>query len=881
MSTSHRYHYDASIDLGNRNTSHTLMVELATGGKRVLDVGCATGTLGQVLRTQGAYVVGVEIDPRAAAAARRVLDHVVVGDIERPGFFGEFETGSFDCVIFGDVLEHLRDPDSVVRSARRLLAAGGWLVASIPNVAHAAVRLALLTGRFEYSETGLLDNTHVRFFTRTSVESLLAKAGYRIELMERTQAGPFDTEINLDPGAFSKDLIDLVRSADEATTYQFVVRAFPLDAPLSPDAASEDGSLALERRFAGLRLRQDEKGLTEILTRAVAELGWMLEAGQTEQPRSSVPIYHYGADAASAPDAYRNWLYRHQPQRDADQRRTKVAVEGRTDIPTISVVVPVYHPDPVLLEHCIGSVKAQTIARWELCLCDDGSNDPEVTALLRAASAADARIRVTARSENGGISAATNEAAKLATGDFVAFLDQDDELEPGALADVALALAESPDTDVLYTDEDKLDETGERCEPFFKSDWSPDQLLSHMYFGHLFVVRRALFEELGGLRPEFDGSQDYDLALRATERARRVSHVATVAYHWRKVTGSTAQDYRSKPAADLAARAALHDAMARRGLKATVESGRHESTFRVRRAILGDPLVSVIIPFHNGAELLRRCVRSLQDHAGYENWEAVLVDNRSWEPETRAVVSRLTDDPRCRVVPYPEHFNWAALNNFAVGRTNGKHLLFLNADIEANSSGWLAALVEHAERPEVGAVGARLLYPDGTVQHAGVVMGLGGGVAGHAFCYCPPERVGYFGQDRLIRNYSAVTGACMMVRRDAFEAASGFDEELTIAYNDIDFCLRLRKMGYLVVYTPFAELYHEESAARGRASREYAETAIMFRRWEQVIRGDPYFNPNLDARRHEFSLFLGLDEEDPWKTLSSAAENWLRTSGDV
>jgi GT2 family glycosyltransferase len=530
------------------------------------------------------------------------------------------------------------------------------------------------------------------------------------------------------------------------------------------------------------------------------------------------------------------------------------------------------------LRRCVESVRGQDLETWCLCLCDDGSGDPEVTAFLRHLAEEDPRIRVTGHEPNQGISAATNAAAALADSDFIAFLDQDDELEPGALAEVIEALDGDSEIDVLYTDEDKMTEAGVRVEPFFKPDWSPDELLSHMYIGHLFVLRRSIFESIGRLRSRFDGSQDYDLALRATEQARKIVHLPTVAYHWRKTPESTAMEYGFKPGADLAARAALSDAMGRRQIEATVESGTEESTFRVRRAIHGTPLVSVIVPFHNGGDLLLECVRSLQESAGYANWEAVLVDNRSWEPETRAVIKRLLADKRCRILPYPHDFNWAALNNFAAAHTEGDHLLFLNVDVVGASDGWLAAMLEQAQRPEVGVVGARLLYPDGRIQHAGVVMGLGGGVAGHAFGYCPPERIGYYFQDRIIRNYSAVTGACMMVPRAAFEASNGFDEELTIAYNDIDFCLRLREKGYLVVYTPFAELIHEESAARGRSSCELAETAIMFRRWGALIRRDPYFNPNLDARRHEFALALG-EETDPWGILESTAETWWTESG--
>ena len=619
--------------------------------------------------------------------------------------------------------------------------------------------------------------------------------------------------------------------------------------------------------------------LTRALVRAVAELA--RRAPVEERRAEPIPEFPYGPDALSDRAGYQEWLKLTAEARDAARRANAARLERAAGVPTISVVVPVYRPERDVLESCVASVLQQDFGGWQLCLCDDASGDPGTLDYLRRLAAADPRVVVGERSTNGGIAAATNSAAALATGDFLAFLDQDDQLELGGLADVALALLDDPDIDVLYTDQDKLEFDGSRSEPFFKPDWSPDQLLSHMYLGHLLVVRRALFEAVGGLRPEFDGSQDYDLALRVTERARRVAHVPVVAYHWRKIPGSTAEDYRAKPRADVAARAALTDALARANEPGTVESGLHEGTFRIRREIRGEPLVSVIVPFHDGGELLRRCIVALQERSGYENWEALLVDNLSWEPETRAVLNRLTQDPRCRVVPYPQPFNWASLNNFAAAHSKGDHLLFINADVEGRSDGWLRAMLEHSQRPDIGPVGARLLYPNGTVQHAGVIMGLGGGIAWHAFCFCPEEWPGYFGQAKLVRNYSAVTGACMMVKRGLFERFNGFDERLVVAFNDVDFCLRLGAAGFRTVYTPFAELIHEESAARGRAAREPLETLLMLKRWEERIRNDPFFNPNLDRRRSECALPTRVDDADPLHELLVMVDTWLKRSGST
>jgi GT2 family glycosyltransferase len=384
---------------------------------------------------------------------------------------------------------------------------------------------------------------------------------------------------------------------------------------------------------------------------------------------------------------------------------------------------------------------------------------------------------------------------------------------------------------------------GRRTRPFFKPGWSPDQLLSHNYVGRLLVVRRSLFEEVGGFRSdEFGSAAEYDFTLRVTERARRIFRLPIVGYHRRAP---------ERPLDPPEATLALEDALRRRGEIGHVGPGLCAETFRVVRPVRGGPLVSVIVPFHNGAEHLRRCLRSLLETAGHEHWEAILVDNRSWDPNTRALLARHESDSRIRVLSYAGRFNWAAINNYAARQSNGAHLLFMNADVEGRSEGWMTAMLEHAQRPEVGAVGARLLYPNGQVQHAGVVMGLGGGVAWHAFCYCPEDRSGYFDQAKVIRNYSAVTGACMMVRYEVFERLGGFGEDLSVAYNDVDFCLRLDDLGYRVVYTPYAELVHDESYTRGRVPPDTYATETMHARWGERIRSDPYFNPNLDLYRPE------------------------------
>lgn len=598
-------------------------------------------------------------------------------------------------------------------------------------------------------------------------------------------------------------------------------------------------------------------------------------------PPVITPPIRYRSDVTGDPEAYRLWIASNDAGWRAEARTALASLESALDMPTISILVPVYRPDGDLLERCVHSVLAQSYTRWELCLFDDCSGDPAVTETLRSFAARDARIRIGAGEENGGISAATNGAAGLASGPFVAFLDQDDQLDADALTWVADAIVRHPDVDVVYTDEDKLDGTsGDRLEPYFKPDWSPELLLSNMYIGHFFVVRRRLFDDVGGLRSTHDGSQDYDLALRVTERARRVVHVPRVVYHWRKTAGSTALDYTNKPQSDVAARRALTDALERRGVDGWVESGLHEGTFRIRRRLVQDPSVAIIIPFHDAAPLLDVCMRSLDATVDLPGCEILLVDNRSWEPETSALVASLARSPRVRVLAYDEPFNWSAINNMAAAKTDAEYLVFMNSDIEATTAGWLEAMLEPAQDDGVGVVGARLLYPDGRIQHAGVVLGLGG-VAWHPFCFLPAEQPGYFAQPRVLRNWSAVTGACMLVPHATFDDVGAFDESLPTAFNDVDFCIRVRESGRRIVYTPFAELVHHESASRGTSAMEILESVDMFERYGDILKHDPFFNPNLDITRQEYWVSAVPKEVDPWKWIEWLAESLSSDSGQT
>ncbi|MBU0667858.1 glycosyltransferase [Patescibacteria group bacterium] len=573
-------------------------------------------------------------------------------------------------------------------------------------------------------------------------------------------------------------------------------------------------------------------------------------------------------DWAGGMEPYNKYI---ENERMAWSSRGKIAKEIREFEykPVISIVMPVYNVEERWLRKAIESVRGQWYGRWELCICDDASTDSHIKPVLGEYAVKDSRVKVVYRDKNGGIVKATNAALKQAQGAYVGFLDNDDELAPQALYEVINALQEAK-YDLVYSDEDKLDMEGKleaegiRCEPFFKPDWSPDLLLSHNYICHFAVYRRKILNELGGLREGFDGSQDYDLLLRFTEKAGRIKHIAKILYHWRKIPGSAAARTEAKPYAFDAAKKALADAVRRRGIKADITDGQWKGSYRIKRKIDGEPLVSIIIPFKDKIEVLKPCLDSILTKTTWKNYEILLVNNRSELLKTAEYLEELSarDEagaqndtrPRIHILSYDKQFNFAEINNFAAERAAGQYLILLNNDTEVITPDWIENMLEHAQRPEVGAVGAKLLFPGNKIQHAGVLIGIGG-IANHAFLKQEAFENGYFGQANVIKNYSAVTGACMMVSKNLYEKMGGLDNEnLGVAFNDVDFCLRLREKNYLVVYTPYAQLYHHESMTRGYEV-EIREVKYMQQKHGSLIkRGDPYYNQNLSRERFDFSL---------------------------
>jgi glycosyltransferase involved in cell wall biosynthesis len=582
-------------------------------------------------------------------------------------------------------------------------------------------------------------------------------------------------------------------------------------------------------------------------------------------------------------DAYRRWVSLYDTISRADRTAILADIESFARRPLISIVMPVFNTPEPFLRAALDSVRDQLYPNWELCIADDASALPHVARILAEYAMADPRIRIVRRPANGGIAAASNSAFAIATGEFVALFDHDDVLPVHALYLVAREILFHPAADLIYSDEDKLDRRGRRCDPHFKSDWNPDLFLSQNMISHLGVYRSALIAEVGGFRSEFDGSQDYDLALRVVEKTdtERIRHIPHILYHWRAMTGSAARSPAAKPHARIAARNAVADHLERRGICAEVDFAQGPSFQQIRYPLAAEPSVTIIIPTRDRSDLLGRCLDGILGATDYRNFEVLIVDNQSREPATARLYRRVGDDPRVRVLHYAQPFNFSLINNWAAERAGGEVLLFLNNDTEIIDKGWLRHLAANAVRPEVGAVGAKLLYPGGRVQHGGIILGMGG-VAAHFHLRRRAEDAGYFGRAQLQQNLSAVTAACLAVRRRVFADSGGFDgANLAVAFNDVDLCLRLRERGHLIVWTPLALLYHHESASRAsdllpdQQHRFEREIRYMRARWGAVLDRDPYFNPNLSLWDPTIALAFPPRVSYPWRASESLTDNPL------
>jgi glycosyltransferase involved in cell wall biosynthesis len=575
------------------------------------------------------------------------------------------------------------------------------------------------------------------------------------------------------------------------------------------------------------------------------------------------------------PNDYQDWVRRYDTITVEDRHAMGVSLKSLAYQPLISVVMPVYDPHEGHFRQAIDSVRDQVYPNWELCIADDASPTEATRAIIADYAAMDPRIKGVRRAENGGISAASNSALDLAQGEFVALLDHDDLLPNQALYEVIVELNAHPQADIIYTDEDKIDEDGRRFGAYFKPDWNPELLLSQNFMNQLSVYRRSLVNAVKGFRIGFEGSQDYDLALRcvAVSSADKIRHIPAVLYHWRRTARASEFSQIQLERCIASAQRAKADYLSSIGEAGDVlRNPKSDHSDRIIRPIpVPAPLVSLIVPTRNRADLLRPCLDGLMNRTSYQPLEIIIIDHQSDDPETLELLDQVVRDPRVRVMPYTGAFNYSAMNNRAVESASGDVVCLLNNDIDVVTPDWLTEMVAHAVRPQNGAVGAKLIYPSGRIQHAGVRLGMGG-LAGHIFCHSERESLGHFGRLHLVSNVSAVTAACLVVRKALYQDVGGLNEtDLLVAFNDVDFCLKLRAKNYFNVWTPFAVLVHHESPSRGPDTtaetkpRFTKECNWMLETWGDVLQQDPYFNPNLSLDTHNFDLAFPPRRVKPWQ----------------
>ena len=554
---------------------------------------------------------------------------------------------------------------------------------------------------------------------------------------------------------------------------------------------------------------------------------------------------------------YGPWFEKHRPsESELEKQREK----NWKETPVFSIVVPAYRTPVLFLEQMIESVRSQTYPCWELCIANASPEDEQMAEVLQRYVQMDQRIHVKNLNKNLGIAENTNEAFSMASGTFVGLLDHDDLLAPQALYRMMERLEEK-EIDVFYTDEDKVTtDLAEHFQPHFKPDFNLDLLRSNNYITHFFVARTELVRNVGGFRQEYDGAQDYDFIFRCVEQAGEICHIPEILYHWRTHKESTSDNPVSKMYAFEAGKRAIEGNLERCGVQAVVSHTKDLGFYQVEYPVQGSPLVSVLIPNKDQKESLKKCLDSVFEKTTYSNYEIIIIENNSTESETFAYYRELQKRSNVKVITWKEGFNYSAINNFGEKEASGDYLLFLNNDVEVINPRWMEEMLGNCQRPEVGITGAKLYYPDDTIQHAGTIIGIGG-IAGHAFLNMPRSRTGYLHKASIQMNLSAVTAACMMMKRSVFEQLGGFEEKLTVAFNDVDLCLRTVQAGYLVVYNPKVELYHYESKSRGSEDNEekvrrfQREIEFMRSRWITILKeGDPNYNKNLTLSKWNYSL---------------------------
>ena len=562
--------------------------------------------------------------------------------------------------------------------------------------------------------------------------------------------------------------------------------------------------------------------------------------------------------------AYQSWIQRNDTRTEDDFKRMQHEIGAFLHQPLVSILMPVYNVDSKWLILAIDSVRDQVYENWELCISDDASPNPDIRSVLEKYMQLDERIKVVFREGNGHISENSNSALALASGEWLALMDHDDVLPNHALYEVVKAIHKSPDAALIYSDEDKIDEKGRRFMPHFKSDFNLDLLYGQNYISHLGVYRTDIAKAIGGFRKGLEGSQDYDFLLRYLLKIdpSQIIHIPKVLYHWRAIEGSTALSSGEKSYTTEAGVKALQNYFAQLHADVSVGRGKADNLYRVQWNLTYEPLVSLIIPTKNGYEVTKQAIDSILNKTTYAHYEILLVDNNSDDPKALAYFDELSQHEKITVLRYPHPFNYSAINNFAVQHARGEVIGLINNDVEVIDGGWLTEMVSQAMRPDIGCVGAMLYYPNDTIQHAGVVIGING-VAGHSHKHYPKSHLGYFSRLFVAQDLLAVTAACLLLRKTTFDEVGGLNErDLTVAFNDVDLCLKVHKAGYRNLWTPYAELYHHESISRGREdnpekiARFKREVDYMLNTWHTNTLFDPYYNPNLTIEREDFSISM-------------------------
>ena len=971
-------------------SSHGKLLAHIQPGTVVLECGCAGGYMTKYMKEKmDCSVYIVEYDQSGFDSAIRFAEDGICADLMENAWFEKFSHLRFDYILFADVLEHLRDPLSVMQKAVSLLKDSGTVLVSLPNVGHNDIVIKLLNGKWDYTSLGLLDDTHIHFWGVNNLDTFFEEAGLSITLKDCTIAPTTHTEqfagsvVNLD-----EKLHATIKDRVDGEVYQFILAMQKADFVAQngiptinnlPQGSNSLQTQALLKQLYELKTAIQDKNrhihnldlimsakdhhvrnleqvidakdrhiqnLDVILNKSASEHTEMKETchQQHEQIKTLMlerdklcgELSHYKTHYVSAieqcedlkiqlanaqgmyhaisnaawwkitkpgrvvvnaikrilksnrytylfckglkslfKEGFRvtwkkvkrklsnavDYTKARMPLYTPDELEAQKKVQFPRDI-KFSILVPLYNTPEKFLREMIESVRGQTYSNWELCLADGSDNEHnKVGKICKQFVKSDKRVTYKKLEENKGISGNTNACIEMATGDYIALFDHDDLLHPAALFEMMKAICYQ-EADMIYTDENTFHDTpADAYFPHFKPDYAPDTLRSYNYICHFTAFSRKLLEKAGGgFRSEFDGSQDYDLILRLTEKAENVVHIPKILYYWRSHKNSVASDISAKPYTMVAAKRALSEHLNRIGLKGTVLDSTIPSTYRIAYEIEGEPLISILIPNKDHISDLKKCIDSICIKSTYKNWEIIVVENNSTEAETFEYYKELQNDSRVHVVTWTSEFNYSAINNFGAQYARGEYILLLNNDVEIITDDWLEQMLMFAQRSDVGAVGAMLYYPDDTVQHAGVILGIGG-VAGHAHKYFQRGSYGYVSRMTIAQNYSCVTAACVLIRRSVWNEINGLDEAFKVAFNDVDLCMRIRKAGYLVVWTPYAELYHYESKSRGaedtieKQGRFKGEVLRFQGRWgEELVKGDPYYNPNLSLTREDFSL---------------------------